>query len=194
MQEPALSDAQLDDILTRQLVVAWAGERGEDVPRLGWWATQLDEEFGGRDLFDQLLPRTGAWAVLVAAREAARRVDQFARQAADSHADQLSSLFHFGFFVDEQLNDRLRDHQQRGATPRAALPGLTAVLSDDPEAPFDPARLTHWCDGLGPVKAKHTSIGRELALLPAEPLSRRLVAALAPLAPTYPLPYARMTP
>jgi hypothetical protein len=51
--------AELDLLLTAQLAVAWAGEGhvGEE-PRLGWWRSDLTSEFGGRDLFQRLLPRT----------------------------------------------------------------------------------------------------------------------------------------
>ncbi len=54
----------LDHILTAQLLVAWAGETGSDDPRLGWWASDLTSEFGGEDLFQQLLPSTWRWATL----------------------------------------------------------------------------------------------------------------------------------
>ena len=64
--------SELDAALTAQLVVAWAGEGGEE-KRLGWWRCDLVSEFGGQDLFQRLLPSTWTWAVLQGAREAARR-------------------------------------------------------------------------------------------------------------------------
>jgi hypothetical protein len=65
---------ELDFALTAQLVVAWAGESGEE-QRLGWWRTDLASEFGGEDLFRRLLPNSWPWATLQAVREAARRRD-----------------------------------------------------------------------------------------------------------------------
>lgn len=73
--------AELDHALTAQIIIAWAGEKGED-PRLGWWRCDLVSEFGGEDLFKRLLPNTWDWAVLQGAREAiaapvlADRVDE----------------------------------------------------------------------------------------------------------------------
>ena len=66
--------SDIDMALTSQLVVAWAGETGEE-PRLGWWRSDLVSEFGGEDLFRRLLPGTWRWAALQGAREAARRTD-----------------------------------------------------------------------------------------------------------------------
>ena len=60
--------AVLDQLLTAQLIVAWAGERG-DPQRLGWWRSDLSSEFGGEDLFRRLLPHTWPWATLKAPRE-----------------------------------------------------------------------------------------------------------------------------
>jgi hypothetical protein len=54
----ALECNVLDEILTLQLLVAWAGEGLSDPPRLGWWRTMLVDEFGGEDLFKRLTPRT----------------------------------------------------------------------------------------------------------------------------------------
>ena len=64
--------SDIDRALTSQLVVAWAGETGEE-HRLGWWRSDLVSEYGGVDLFRRLLPSTWRWAVLQGAREAARR-------------------------------------------------------------------------------------------------------------------------
>jgi len=50
-----LSD--IDMVLTSQLVVAWAGETGEG-RGLGWWESDLVSEYGGEDLFGELLPST----------------------------------------------------------------------------------------------------------------------------------------
>ncbi len=68
-----LTTLELDFALTAQLVVAFAGETGGAEPRLGWWQSDLTSEFGGVDLLRRLLPTTWRFAVLQAAREAARR-------------------------------------------------------------------------------------------------------------------------
>jgi hypothetical protein len=193
----ALSTAQLDEILTAQLAVAWAGEAGIDNPRLGWWQTALDEEFGGHDLFDRLLPRTGRWAALVGARRAAIAHDRWLRRQNASEPDTLRTLFHFGFAVDEQLDDRLRDLHLGGAAPHEALRGLVELLGPlDPASPherrsFDAGRFAEWCDGHDGQGHKVTAIGRQVTDAPPAALASRLVAALAPLADAYPLPYAR---
>lgn len=118
----------LDEILTLQLLVAWAGEGATDPPRLGWWRTSMAEEFGGEDLFQRLLPHTYRWAVLEAVREVAKRVDARRREAT-ADADQLVSLYRLGFALDEQLDDRLRALKRAGGEPVAVLPGLLAVTS-----------------------------------------------------------------
>src|SRR5690349_12871798 len=74
-----IDSAVLDEILSLQLLVAWAGEGHTDPPRLAWWRTSLIDEFGGEDLFARLMPRTWKWAVLEAARSAARTIDAEAR-------------------------------------------------------------------------------------------------------------------
>ena len=65
MSLSSISESLLDELLTIQILVAWAGESGED-PRLGWWRTDLISEYGGRDLLEQLLPDTWQWAILQA--------------------------------------------------------------------------------------------------------------------------------
>lgn len=88
--EVKLADpAVLDEVLSLQLLVAWAGEGKTDPPRLGWWRTSLVDEFGGEDLFARLMPRTWRWAVLEAARTAARIADAEAR----AHAAMAISSF-----------------------------------------------------------------------------------------------------
>jgi hypothetical protein len=85
--------SEIDGLLCAQLIVAWAGEKGnEDERRLGWWKTDLLSEFGGRDFLNRLLPRTGEWAALQSVREAARRTDQFAREQGHD-ADLPISLY-----------------------------------------------------------------------------------------------------
>lgn len=199
--EPALSKppapltSELDLLLTAQFAVAWAGEGhvGEE-PRLGWWRSDLTSEFGGRDLFERLLPRTFRWAVLQAVREAARRADAELRERA-SNPDGVISLFNLGFDLDERVEERLQelkraDPSKSPPPPEEALPGLAHVLTET----WDPNHFAAWLQSHGKVEFKTEPLGRRL--VGAQPaalgdLVRHLVAALHPLAPSYPLPHYR---
>lgn len=180
--------AELDALLTAQIAVAWAGEGGDE-PRLGWWRTDLVDEYGGEDLFARLLPHTARWAVLQAVREAARRTDARLRHKA-SDPDALITLYRLGFTLDERLEERLQDHKRAGKPPEAALPGLGDVLSDT----WDPARFKCWLSAKGTADTRTTPSGR---LLPSTPpddlgtLTAALLAALQPLGDAYPLPHYR---
>jgi hypothetical protein len=180
----------LDRILTLQLAIAWAGEGKTDPPRLGWWRTALCDQFGGEDLFQRLTPRTWRWAVLEAARAAARKVDAEARaQAAD--ADQLVSLFRLGFELDEQLDDRLAELKGSGVEPTSALPELGELTTS-----WNVASFTRWLESLGPTEATPSSIGRRLKGEPPDDkvaLAQRLVAAMHPIAERYPAPHFKIT-
>ncbi|MCA9493089.1 MAG: BREX-6 system BrxE protein [Myxococcales bacterium] len=180
-----LPRATLDHVLCTQLLVAWAGESGEE-RRLGWWNSDLTSEFGGEDLFQRLLPLTWRWATLQGAREAARRVD--AEQRARSHdADTLVTLFRFGFAVDERLDEHLRDLKNSGAAPTEALPGLKVLL----DQPWDSSAFERWVATRGSVDAVATPAGRRIKSPPTaiDHLADRFVAALLPLGPTWPLPH-----
>jgi len=181
--------SDIDSALTSQLVVAWAGEAGEE-PRLGWWRSDLVSEFGGQDLFSRLLPGTWRWAVLQGAREAARRTDTELR----SHLhdpDRIISLFGLGFELDERVEERFQDLKHSGRTPDEALPGL-AVASDG----WDPDHFWDWVSGHGRADAVASPVGRRLKGDPPTALGqqvRRLIAGLAPASESYPLPHYRRT-
>ncbi len=194
-QAPAVANSDLDLALTAQIVVAWAGEGGEE-PRLGWWQTDLVSEFGGEDLLQRLLPRTWPWAMLQAVREAARRKDEELRAKA-SDPDQLVSLYRFGFELDEQIEERLQAHKRDGLPPVSALPGLGEVLGSTLHQPWDRAQFQEWVESYGPVQADAVPTGRQLKGAMPAGLDRRvaeLVAALAPLVDSYPLPHFRLKP
>ncbi len=182
----AATQEALDRILGLQLAVAWAGEGMTDPPRLSWWRTALADEFGGEDLFRRLVPRTWRWAVLEAARAAARRVDAEARaQAAD--ADQLVSLFRLGFELDELLDDRLADLKRTTADPAQALPALGAVIAGWARDGF-----TAWVESMGRPSIAASSIGRRIKGEPPDDpveVARALVAAMAPFSDRYPAPH-----
>ncbi|NOY28208.1 MAG: BREX-6 system BrxE protein [Oligoflexia bacterium] len=178
----------LDHILAAQLIVAWAGESGEE-PRLGWWRTDLVSEFGGQDLFGRLLPHTWRWAVLQGAREAARRRDASMRAKAHD-PDQLITLFRLGFTIDERLDERLRDLKTTGRDPAKALPVLGEIVGED----WDRDAFSSWINAHPGSDAVAAPAGRRLkGAMPdsLELLAEHLVAALAPLADAYPLPHYR---
>jgi hypothetical protein len=118
-----LDRKQLDALLTLQLSVAWAGEGRCEPARFGWWDTALVDEYDGLDLLTRLLPETGEWAALEVVRLVARQVDDEAREKAAS-PDDVRSIYHLGFALDEQLDDRLAEHKRSGKKPTEALPGL----------------------------------------------------------------------
>lgn len=175
------SPAALDHLLTSQLVVAYAGEASPDDPRLGWWQTDILSRDGGLDVLRRLTPRTWRWAALRAVREAARAFDALQRKRAPE-PDRLTTLFHLGFTVDEQLDDRL--DQLAAAHPEdplAALPELGPHIDFDGRRPFDRKAFEVWLGA--PPKVETTTLGRRV-------IDRStLRSALAPLTATYPMPY-----
>ncbi len=179
----------LDRVLTSQLVIAWAGEEGEDPRRLGWWRSDLTSEYGGHDLFSRLLPKTWEWAALQAVREAARRVDAAGR-ARHHDPDKLWTIYHLGFELDERVGDRLQDLKRSGASPTDSLPGLAEVTAGG----WSLDGFGDWIRGHGTSDYVTSPQGRQLKGSPPESLElmvNRLVAACWPLADTYPLPYFR---
>ena len=191
----AVAASDLDLALTAQIAVAWAGEGGEE-PRLGWWQTDLVSEFGGEDLLRRLLPKTYPWAILQAVRQAAQRKDE-ALRAKTSDPDQLVTLYRFGFELDEQIDERLQSHKRSGRPPHEALPGLKEVLGSTLHGPWDGDQFLLWVGAHGPGQAEATPTGRLLKGVVPAGLDRKvvqLVAALAPLADSYPLPHFRVKP
>lgn len=180
----------VDFILTVQIAVGWAGERGDD-SRLGWWNSDLVSEFGGEDLFRRLLPYTWQWAVLQAVREAARRYDA-ALRSKDHNPDRLLSLFYLGFELDERIEERLQDLKRSGATPSEALPDLTTVVQAD----WSQSRFTEWVEAHPSSEYTAAPVGRRIKGAPPsspETLVSQLVSALLPLGSEYSLPHFRRT-
>lgn len=181
---------ELDEILSVQLLIAWAGETpGGDAPRLGWWKTDVIDAEAGGDLWQRLLPRTHRWAGLDAARRAAYLTDERLRRPA-KNADSQLTLFHFGFELDEALAERLAHHVLEARNPAEVLPHLTALGTR-----FDRAALAKalGADELD-ASFKVVAGGRHLKKVANETLparARRLAAALLsdPVAPTYPVPF-----
>jgi hypothetical protein len=180
-----LSPAHLDEILSLQLAVAWAGEGAGEPARLGWWKSDLVDGEGGADLFARLVPRTAPWASLILVREAARRVDAAAREQSGLGERGLS-LFRFGFTVDEHLADRLAFHRQQLHDPAHVLGPDFFVGSDWSTSAFETLLA-----GFGQPKVEITPAGRLVTAAKAKglELARILAAALLPLTAKYPLPY-----
>lgn len=183
-----LSPSRLDEILSLQLTVAWAGEAAGEPARLGWWKSDLVDPEGGGDLFARLVPRTARWASLIAVREAARRVDAAAREQSGL-GERAHTLFHFGFSVDEHLADRLAFHRQRLAEPEQVF-GQGFFVGSAWSRPAFEALLA----GFGQAKVEVAPGGRRVAIANAQgvELARLLAAALLPLAPKYPSPYVEV--
>jgi hypothetical protein len=184
--------SHLDLALSAQLVVAWAGETGEE-RRLGWWRSDLVSEFGGYDLFMRLLPDTWEWAALEGAREAARRLDAELR-ASDHDPDRLLSLYRLGFEIDERIETRLSELKREGSAPTEALPGLLDLISDN----WQPDRFLAWVASHGEATYSVAPAGRlvkgDVKGEPPDALDARvrcLVAALAPVGDAYPMPHFR---
>jgi len=108
MSTHLVSTATTDHILALQFLVGWAGEGHCEPSRLGWWRTDAVDEMGGGDFFRRLAPRTHAWASLEAARRAAMLADRKARRLM-ADPDGVRTLFFWGFDLDEQLTERIRD-------------------------------------------------------------------------------------
>lgn len=186
--------SSLDHVLALQLIVAWAGERGDpddaDAQRLGWWRSDLINEFGGGAYFAELLPRTGAWAALQAAREAARR-HEASRRAEASDPTSLITLFHLGFTTDERLDTRLQELKRSGRPPSEALPQVRELVDEDN---WSPETFADWLTTLATPGVVVDPIGRRVrGTVPSDPLraANLLAAALVPLAGRHPLPHMR---
>lgn len=186
--QPTIALSVLDTILVLQMAVGWAGESGEE-KRLGWWKTDLASEYGGQDLFSRLLPATATWAVYQGVREAAARRDAELRSQAHD-ADELLTLFSFGFALDERLEDRFQFLKRSGATPLEALPELTSVVAGD----WDRDAFEDWAKGHGKASVEKVPVGRRLrGDVPesVELAAKNLISALAPLSDEYSMPHYR---
>jgi hypothetical protein len=178
--------------LSAQIVVAWAGERGDEEAdrRLGWWRTQVLTEFGGTHLFHSLTPTTAPWALVQAVREVARRADE-ALRAKEHDPDRLLSLYSLGFETDERLNERLLDLKRSGHTPADALPLVAAFI----DKAWDQEAFATWAGSFGPVESESVPAGRRIKRAQPSTLVdtvNALLAALVPLPSHYPMPHYRL--
>jgi hypothetical protein len=184
------SDRLLDTLLSLQLFVAWAGEGLSEPKRLDWWRTGLVDREGGGDLLQRLLPQTHEWAALTGVRQAAVQVEQQKRQEV-ANSDAVRTLFFWGFELDEALCDRLADHK-RSRTPveKVLTLPMDFTVSFSASVFEDAARI--------PGQAAEFKVvpgGRELGGNMPESLelrAQKLVAALVPLAESYPMPFYRV--
>lgn len=182
----SIDDKTLDTILALQLTVGWAGEKAAEPARLGWWDTDLTDAMAGGDLFTRLLPKTSAWAGLELARKAALQTDRAARESHLARPDQVWTLYHFGFELDEALQDRLEHLKRHGGTPATAFSDLRGITDEFSQKDFE-----SFLKGFEKIKTEDTPAGREIKKLPNDPsaAAQALAAALLPLAKEYPLPH-----
>jgi hypothetical protein len=176
----------LDRILALQVLVAWAGETPDGASRLNWWRTDMVDEGAGGYLLAELMPRTHRWASLEASLRAAIQADQQKRLDM-AQPDAVRTLFFWGFGIDEQLADRLREYKLRQANPDDVLYLSMNVRETFSKDDFEAAVQ------LDPVPTyKVVPSGRQMT----EPMpgghdlcATKLAAALLPLADSYPMPF-----
>lgn len=198
MATRVVSTRTLDQILALQFLVAWAGEGQSEPRRLGWWRTDVVDELGGGDFFQRLAPRTHRWAALEAARRAAMLADRKARSHM-ADPDAVRTLFFWGFDLDEQLTERLRDlklfegEDLRRLDPREALPFPADLRPGDR---FDRAKLEQALQARAPEAGFQVlPAGRQVkGDRPEDPAqaAKRLAACLVPLGGTYAPSYFRL--
>lgn len=177
----------LDTLLAWQLVLSWAGEKD----RLGWWQTSVLDEFAGLDVLgNQLGLSKPVWSGLRALRQAAGAHDAVHRRA---HAtpSQLTSLFHWGPRVDEELDDRFRELRRVHPDPRDALPLLARVVGrgEWEDSWQGPAPLRAELGAFPTPKTRATTVGVQLTDPDPDHLLHQLLGALQA-TPDAPMPYA----
>jgi hypothetical protein len=188
--EQAIAPEELDVVLMLQLFIAWAGEGLTDPPRLGWWSTQLLDEWGGEDLFKRLLPRTFEWALLESLRKVAINVDRQKRTSL-AQSDRIRTLFYWGFGIDEKLEERLSFHKQNGSKPQEVLNFPLDLKEKFEQEAFEKAIQTI----NSAIQYKIVPEGREIRQKIPESIAevaKNLVSGLIPIADKYPMPFYRL--
>ncbi|ATB47186.1 BREX-6 system BrxE protein [Corallococcus macrosporus] len=185
----SIAPEHLDEILGIQLVLAWAGESpGGEHPRLGWWKTDLIDAEAGGDLWKRLLPRTHRWAGLDASRRAARLTDEHLRKT-NARADDMLTLFHFGFELDEALDERLAHHRLNAHPLIEVLPLLHVTTQALDKDALHAQLSTPSLDTSFTVLPAGRQLKR-IATGGPQLLARRLACAMLKDAPaSYPLPF-----
>jgi hypothetical protein len=185
-----ISQRDIDSLLSAQLIVAWAGEKGDandsTSRRLGWWDTNLVGEGAEYDL-KELLPNTWRWAALQAVRQAAKIHDVTVR-AKDHDPDRLLTLFSLGFEIDEKVDERLLQFKQNSRAIDEVLPDVGSMITPV----WSVERFTSWVAKHGKESTTAVPAGRRLKGQPPEELQAmlgRLIAGLAPLTDSYPMPH-----
>ncbi len=185
--EHELPTSVLDDVLALQLMVSWAGEEGDDNPRLGWWRCKLTDAMCGADFFNRTTPETAGWSALDAARRAAIIVDRECRKR-HGNPDRLRTLFFMGHAIDEQLTFRLAHLKREGTPIQKALSMPDGFMAAFNKASFQTCLGTiHY-----PTETTVTPTGRQLKGAPPQApdmMAARLAAALAPISDNYPMPF-----
>lgn len=178
--------SDLDAILALQMTVSWAGESLCIPPRLGWWRTDLIDEIGGGDLFQRLFPKTHLWASLEAVRKVAIQQDRLARMRMVS-ADQVRTLFFWGYEIDERLRQRVYELKMLEKPPVEVLPFRVSLYM-----PFSLAEFERVIAHSRKIEFEVVPSGRAIAGVMPEDLELRaqiLAAALLPLGDSYSMPF-----
>ncbi len=185
-----ISQRDVDLLLAAQLIVAWAGEKGDSEDpasqRLGWWHTNIVGEGAEYDL-KELLPNTWRWAMLQTVRHAAKIHDASVR-AKDHDPDRLLTMFSLGFEIDEKVDERLVQFKQNSKAIEDVLPDVASMIN----SAWSVDRFTSWVMKHGKESSTTVPAGRRLKGQPPEQVQAmlgKLIAGLAPLADTYPMPH-----
>ena len=190
MTKKALPTNTLDQILAIQILIAWAGEGGDE-PRLDWWKSEVLSEFGGFSTLQELMPNTALWLACKAAREIAKREDE-KRRKTSSDSDQIYTIYRLGFEIDEQLEHQLSDLIH-------AKSSLSILFKDIPwvedltEQEWEQDGFDKWLRSLGERGThKDEPTGRRIVgSAPEDILTRvqKLANHLSPLSKNYPMSY-----
>jgi hypothetical protein len=186
----AIASKELDVVLMLQLFISWAGEGLTEPPRLGWWSTQLLDEWGGENLFRRLFPRTFEWALLEAVRKVAIQADRQKRTNL-AQPDEVRTIFFWGFGIDEKLEERLSFHRQNGSKPHDVLNFPLDLKEEFDKKAFEQAIQTL----NSKIQCKIVPEGREIKEAIPELITdaaKNLVSGLIPLVDKYPMPFYRV--
>lgn len=179
----------LDTTLAWQLTLAWAGEKD----RLGWWKTAALDEFAGLDVLKgQLGLSKPAWSAMRALLHAARARDAQIR-AGHPTPSQITTLFHWGPKLDEQLEDRFAELRALHDDPREAFPLLKELTGDgDWEESWDgPDALRQALQRHPTPKTRKSTLGLQLQDPSPDSLLTQLLGAQQA-ETAAPIPYAEL--
>ncbi len=125
--------------------------------------------------------------MLQAVRHAAKIHDASFR-AKDHDPDRLLTLYSLGFEIDEKVDERLVQFKQNSKAIEEMLPDVASLINGG----WSLDRFTSWVAKHGKESTTTVPAGRRLKGQPPEQIQTllgKLIAGLAPLADTYPMPH-----